>query len=69
LVDHDWQLRYWAALFLAEPRVLSAGTSGRLHKGLIETGITANYMRPYPGATGGTAGRARDNMTVLQRRQ
>ena len=36
LVDHDWQLRYWAAVFLPEPRVLSAGTSGRLHKGLVE---------------------------------
>ena len=28
-----------------------------------------HYGRPYPGATGGTAGRARDKMTVLQRRR
>jgi hypothetical protein len=49
VVDHDWQLRYWAAAFLAEPRDLSAGTSGRLHRGLVETGITANYMRRSPG--------------------
>ena len=70
LVDHDWQLRCGSGTFLGEKPDLQCRISGRLHKGLVEPGITANYMRPSdPEATGGTAGRARDKMTVLQRRR
>jgi hypothetical protein len=49
LVDHDWQLRYWAAVFLAEPRSSVQGHLDVYTRASSKTGITANYMRPSPG--------------------